>query len=412
MRTTGVVRASFFPFFPEFIMPIVKLTPPFIANGLTCPDGKSRVEWCCADTPGLYIEVRANRPGHGTYYLRYKDATGKTCHQKIGRTDDISLADARKQAKTLKAEIALGADPRGEAKRQKEVPTLDEFFTTHYLPFAMPRKRSWRRDEELYRLRIAGKFGHLRLNQLTRQAIQTFHTGLLDGGLSAASADHHIKLIRRMLNLAIEWDLLDRNPIKGIALFNQDNKVEHYLNDEQLERLLTVLREDENRSICRIAMFLLSTGCRLNEALQGTWTQIDRKNRVWRIPALNSKSKRMRSVPLNDSALHILDQLDTEGTYEHLFINHKTRKPYANVYKVWTRIRDKAGLPHLRLHDLRHGFASLLISGGRTLYEVQQILGHSDPKVTMRYAHLSSKALQEAARSGSVIVKSGDSAAA
>lgn len=120
----------------------------------------------------------------------------------------------------------------------------------------------------------------------------------------------------------------------------------------------------------------------------------------------------MRSVPLNDSALHILDQLDTEGTYEHLFINHKTRKPYANVYKVWTRIRDKAGLPHLRLHDLRHGFASLLISGGRTLYEVQQILGHSDPKVTMRYAHLSSKALQEAARSGSVIVKSGDNAAA
>lgn len=60
MRTTGMAWASYCPFFPEFIMPIVKLTPPFIANGLTCPDGKSRVEWCCADTPGLYIEVRAN----------------------------------------------------------------------------------------------------------------------------------------------------------------------------------------------------------------------------------------------------------------------------------------------------------------------------------------------------------------
>ncbi len=386
-------------------MPIVKLTPAFVTSELHCPDGKTRVEWCCADTPGLYIEVRASKPGHGTYYLRYKDATGKTCHQKIGRTDDISLADARKRAKTLKAEIALGADPRGEAKKQKEVPTMNEFFTETYLPHAMPRKRSWKRDEQLFRLRIAGKFGHLRLNQLSRQQVQSFHTGLLDEGLSAASADHHIKLIRRMLNLAIEWDLLDRNPLKGITLFNVDNKVENYLSDDQLDRLLTVLREDDNRNICRIAMFLLSTGCRLNEALQGTWSQIDRKNRVWRIPATNSKSKRMRSVPLNDSALHVLDQLDTEGTFDYLFINLKTGKPYANIQKVWVRIRAKAGLPHLRLHDLRHGFASLLISRGRTLYEVQQILGHSDPKVTMRYAHLSSKALQEAASSGSVVVK-------
>lgn len=389
-------------------MPIVKLTPTFINHNLTCPPGKSRIEYCCADTAGLYVEVRPNHPGRGSYYLRYKDATGKTCHQKLGRTEDISLADARKQAKTLKAEIALGADPRGEAKRQKEVPFLNDFFNDTYLPYAVPRKRSWKRDEQLFRLRISEKFGHLRLNQLSRQAIQSFHTDLLDEGLSPASADHHIKLIRRMLNLAIEWEMLEKSPVKGIPLFNQDNKVEHYLSDEQLERLLTVLREDDNRSICRIAMFLLSTGCRLNEALQGTWTQIDRKNRVWRIPALNSKSKRMRSVPLNDSALHVLDQLDTEGKFEHVFINHKTRKPYANVYKVWIRIREKAGLPHLRLHDLRHGFASLLISGGRTLYEVQQILGHSDPKVTMRYAHLSSKALQDAARSGSVIVTEGD----
>lgn len=412
-----MVSAPYCPFFKDFIMPIVKLTPAFIANELTCPDGKGRIEWCCADTPGLYVEVRANKPGHGTYYLRYKDATGKTCHQKLGRTEDISIADARKRAKTQKAEIALGADPRGEAKRQKEVPTLNDFFNDTYLPHAIPRKRSWQRDEQLFRLRIGGRFGHLRLNQLSRQAIQLFHTELLDEGLSAASADHHIKLIRRMLNLAIEWEMLEKNPIKGIALFNQDNKVEHYLSDEQLERLLTVLREDENRSICRIAMFLLSTGCRLNEALQATWAQIDRRNRVWRIPALNSKSKRMRSVPLNESALHILDQLETEVEFEHIFINRLTRKPYTNVYKVWTRIRAKAGLPHLRLHDLRHGFASLLISGGRTLYEVQQILGHSDPKVTMRYAHLSSRALQDAARSGSVIikpetaiVKSGDSA--
>ena len=159
-------------------------------------------------------------------------------------------------------------------------------------------------------------------------------------------------------------------------------------------------------------MFLLSTGCRLNEALQAKWEHIDRANCVWRIPATNSKSKRMRSVPLNPSALHVLDQLDTEGEFDHVFINHQSRLPYTTIMKVWIRLRNKAELPKLRIHDLRHGFASLLVSSGRTLYEVQQILGHSDPKVTMRYSHLSTRALQDAANSASVIVRSDQSAAA
>ena len=89
----------------------------------------------------------------------------------------------------------------------------------------------------------------------------------------------------------------------------------------------------------------------------------------------------------------------------HLFINRYTGKPYTTITKVWHRIREKAGLGHLRLHDLRHMYASFLVNSGRTLYEVQQILGHSDPKVTMRYAHLSTEALQEAANSASVRIE-------
>ena len=88
----------------------------------------------------------------------------------------------------------------------------------------------------------------------------------------------------------------------------------------QLEGLLQVLRTDENRAVCRIALFLLSTGCRLNEALRATWGQVERERRVWRIPASNSKSKRMRSVPLNDSALEVLGELATEGRFEHVFV--------------------------------------------------------------------------------------------
>ena len=221
----------------------------------------------------------------------------------------------------------------------------------------------------------------------------------------ATAADHHVKLIRHALNLAVEWSMLDRDPTTGVPLFNVDNKVEHYLDAEQLDRLLVVLRGDPNRAVCGIALFLLSTGCRLNEALRATWAQIDRVSRVWRIPAANSKSKRVRSVPLNDSALDVISRLDTEGKFENLFVNLQSGKPYTTIMKVWGRLRGKAGLPHLRIHDLRHSYASMLVNAGRSVYEVQQILGHSDPSVTQRYAHLSSKSLQEAANTASVAMR-------
>lgn len=386
-------------------MPIVKLTESFIRNNPQCPEAKPRIEYCDSELPGLYVEVRATSPGQGTYYLRYKDSTGKTCHQKIARTADIGLVEARKQAKTLKAEIALGSDPRAEEKARLAVLTFAEFFEQQYLPYVTPRKRSWGRDEELYRLRIKAVFGHKRLNQITRQQIQSFHTALMHEGLAAATCNHHIKLMKHALNLAIDWGMLDKNPVARVSLFFEDNKIEHYLNDTELERLLTVLHANRNSPVSLIALFLLSTGCRLNEVLSAKWSDVDLDKGVFTIRAINSKSKRLRAVPLNGTALEVLKQLDTQGRFDHLFINRKTGKPYVNITKVWQRLRTAAGLKHLRLHDLRHQYASFLVNNGRTLYEVQQILGHSDPKVTMRYAHLSTRALQEAANSASIKIK-------
>src|SRR5664279_4632776 len=102
-----------------------------------------------------------------------------------------------------------------------------------------------------------------------------------------------------------------------------DNRLEHYLDPAELARLLTVLSTDDNRAVCNAALFLLSTGARLNEALAATWDQIDRQSRVWRIPPAASKSKRVRSVPLNDSAMELLEvlaKLDPERKSPHLFM--------------------------------------------------------------------------------------------
>jgi integrase len=373
---------------------------------LVCPEGKRRVEYVDKGGTGLYVEVRATSPGQGTYYLRYKDADGKTCHQKIGRTDDLDLDAARSKARKLKAEITLGKDPRAEDRARKAVLTLDDFFKDHYLPHAKVHKRTWKKDSELYDLRLKRVFGSTRLDRIKRHEIQSFHVALKNDGLSPAYADHFVKLLRHALNLAVEWEMLERNPASRVHLFNADNRVEHYLDDDQLERLLAVLRADteRNHTARMVALFLLSTGARLNEALRAKWQEVDRDNRVWRIPAATSKSKKVRSVPLNASALEVLDRLDTEDDSEWLFVNRRTGKPLTTIHKVWERLRKKAGLPHLRIHDLRHMYASFLVNSGRTLYEVQQILGHRDPVVTQRYAHLSSRALRDAADAASTAI--------
>ena len=211
--------------------------------------------------------------------------------------------------------------------------------------------------------------------------------------------------MRRLLNLAVQWEMLEKNTLTRIPLMKVDNQVERYLTDEEVQRLVPVLTTDLAYGASYILLFLLSTGARLNEAMQAKWEQIDVQTGVWRIPAKNSKSKKGRAVPLNDSALWVLGQLWTKDKHPHLFVNEATNKPFVTITRAWYRLRAKAGIEGLRIHDLRHSFASFLVNGGRSLYEVQQILGHSDPKVTMRYAHLSTKALQEAANAASVIVR-------
>lgn len=241
------------------------------------------------------------------------------------------------------------------------------------------------------------------MDTITRKQLIDFHLSLKDEGLAGATCDHFVKLTRSMYNLAIQWGVISDNPASKIALFNEPNQVEHYLTDEQLRTLLVVLQTDENRMVSNIALFLLSTGARLSEALNAKWDQIDLQHRTWKIPALNSKSKRVRSVPLNDSLFEVLNAIQPCGELRtgYLFTNPRTNDRVKTVHRAWYKIRDKAGVPFLRIHDLRHMYASFLVNAGRSLYEVQQVLGHSSPQVTQRYAHLSTETLQAAATAAS-----------
>lgn len=384
-------------------MPVIKLTQDAINKGLPCPEGQTRIEYCDKELPGLII-ILSGASLNSTYFLRYKNAASKTSYIKIGRTNSVTLADARKKAKLLKLEVSNGADPANDKRVMKAVPTFSEFYEEYYKPYAYAHKRSASSDHQLYKCRLESRYGNLRLNQITKTMLISFHNELKESGLAGATCDHYLKFLRQAFNRAIAWELVKDNPAAGVKLFNLDNKMENYLDAEQLERLFNVLKTDPNRPVCLIIMMAICTGARLNEILCATWSQINRETRTWKIPALNNKGKKVRSVPLNNSSLDIINQLDTEGEFEYLFINRVTGKPYRSIHKYWGKLRERANMRKIRIHDMRHTHASLMVNSGRTILEVSRILGHSSVKVTERYTHLSTSTLQDASNSASIII--------
>jgi len=378
-------------------MSVLKLSQEGISK-LRCPDDKRSVQICDAQHRGLLLELRRTDPEHPTWYIRYKSRdTGKTRYVRLGHFPDLSLADAREKAKDVQAEIRLGSDPRAEEDAKKAVPLFSDYMIDTYLPYVRTHLRTASKLEEYFRLRLRKAFGHKRLNQIKRRDIQIFHSRLREEGLAPASCNLYLRTLKTAMSKAILWQMMDPpNPAVGIKQY-QECQIANYLDEKQSQRLLSVLRSDSNRMVCNIILYLLSTGARLNEALRARWEHVDIEHRVWHVPATNSKSGKIRAIPLNDSAIDVLNQVGTKDKSEWVFPSRRNSGlPFTSIQRVWSRLRKAADLEHVRCHDLRHTAASYMAQAGISLYTIQGVLGHSSPVVTQRYAHLSTKTLQDA----------------
>jgi len=297
----------------------------------------------------------------------------------------------------------LGSDPSGAAKKQRAVCTFSEYFENDYLPFIKQTKRSYRDDENRVRQHLIAEFGNLPLNKISSKQISDLHLRLKQSGLKGATCDHHLRILKTMFARAVRLEIIADNPASRVQLFREPNLVENNLTDEQLQRFIHVLRSHKNRTACHVILLLLGTGARLSEGLTGTWENINLDKRTWKIEASISKNKKVRYVPLNDSAIETLNMIqpDKEKRIGYLFLNPKTGKRLAGVHGAFKKIREEAGIPFFRIHDTRHLYASFLVESGRTLYETQLALGHSSPFVTQRYAHLSQSSLLAASDAAS-----------
>lgn len=382
-----------------------------IVNGLKCESGKSHEEYCDLQVPGLLVYCTSSPTYIPKYQVRGKNSSGTNQLVTLGSIRELTLANAR--ALALRTKLSRAAMAKTESRNAALPPaemTWNTFIADHYAPFSYAHLRSAKKYTQLDRIYVAPIFGDKPLSMITRKAAQDMHVEIVEKKkMSPATADHVIKYMRAALNKAIQYEFLERNPLKNFDLFLVDNQVNNILTDAQMQRLLSVLLTDKNRSVCQILMLLLSTGARMNEVLSATWKNVSLEGRSLKVDAIRSKSKRSRSIPLNDSAMWVIEQLTSRDKSDYLFpspvfANEGKDLPYRGIFRTWRRIQKLAKI-NIRAHDLRHGFASMLISSNRTLFEVQTCLGHSDPKTTMRYAHLSSSALMAAANTASVIVK-------
>ena len=203
--------------------------------------------------------------------------------------------------------------------------------------------------------------------------------------------------MRYIFNLAIRWETpgITQNPTAGIRLFDENNQKERYLTQVEAHQLYAAVVKSDNPMLRYIVPMLILTGARKREVLDARWSDLDLDRRQWRIPV--TKSGKVRFVPLSDGVLNLLGTIPKRSGCPWIFPNPKTNKPFISIYYSWDTARKDAGLDDVRMHDLRHSFASFLVNSGRSIYEVQKILGHTQIKTTQRYAHLAQETLLDAA---------------
>ena len=381
-------------------MPVLKLSQGLLES--LNSRGKDKEDFFDSTTKGLMVQVRAS--GRKTYYFRERGEDGKTIQLKIADADAIRLTVVRelikqRRAAQAKAALATFANPMAEAlvappsESAASSPLLATFVREAYLPFIRTYKRSYSCDVSLLNNHVLPFFGDKQLHELTKSDLVDF--------INTRRATHKpgtinrvIILMRYIYNLALKWETpgVDKNRVSGTPLLEENNKKERFLTSEEVDRLVYCVKISRNPMLKYIFPGLILTGARKQELLKSRWVDFDFDTKIWRIPM--SKSGKARHAPISDSLELLLNSIPK--TCEWVFANPKTLKPFTSFFYSWDTARCQAGLDDVRVHDLRHSFASFLVNNGRSLYEVQRILGHTQIKTTQRYAHLDQSSLLSA----------------
>ena len=359
-----------------------------------------------SEVAGFGIRVTAN--GARSYVLRYTTRAGRERTYTIGDATVWRATDARDKARELRREIEDGGDPLGAIEEERVAPTiadLIERFRAEHLPKKRPGTA--RDYESLIRLHVGPHFGqHTKVADVRFEDVDALHRKVTKAG-SPYSANRCVTVLSKMFALAVRWHMRETNPVKGIER-NVEHHRRRYLSGDELVRLTRALNKHSNKEAADAIRLLLLTGARRGEVLSMRWDDV--ADGVWSKPPSSTKQKEHHQVPLSAPALQLLSDIRKRQRprTDFVFASYGTSRHLVELKASWRQVTRAAGIEGLRIHDLRHSYASQLVSGGASLPLIGALLGHSNPTTTARYAHLFHDPLRAATEKvGAVIAAAG-----
>ena len=378
----------------------MKLTDKLI-KGLVAPERGNRIAYD-DDVKGFGIRVTA--AGAKAFILTYWSA-GRQRRYTIGRYPDWPLATARAEAKKLKLGLrANGSDPLARLEAERSAPTMANLCQRYLEEHASKKRAASRADDAgMIRAFVLPAFGPKKVAEITFSDCDGLHRKITRRG-TKHRANRVIALLSKAFNLSIRWGWRPDNPCKGIER-NPEGKRTRYLSADELVRLTEVLAEHDDQQAANTIRLLLLTGARSGEVFGARWADLDLENGVWTKPGHTTKQRTEHRVPLSAPALELLTALRAQAADDAGFVfrgRHGGRR--FDLKKPWPKICTAAGITGVRVHDLRHTYASLLASAGFSLPMIGALLGHTQPGTTHRYAHLFDDPLRQATeRVGAII---------
>jgi integrase len=330
------------------------------------------------ELPGFALRLT---PGRKTFIVE-KRLNTRLHRVTIGAYGIYTVEQARQKAHAMLQAIFEGHDPAQERRERRQELTWGE-LSELYLVRHAPRKRTAWNDRNMLN-RYFDAWQHRRLSSLTRKDVTLLHHHI--GETAPYAANRVVALTRKMFNLARVWGVyLGENPATGIELFPEEKR-DRFVQPDELPKLFEALRDEPNTYIKSAFLLALLTGARRGEVLAMRWTDVDLEQALWRIP--HTKARRPHWLPLPQPVITLLQALPRMHDNPYVFPGRNGEGHLINIAKAWTRIRIRAGLKDVRIHDLRRTLGSWLATSGESLPLIGRALNHTQVSTTAIYARL------------------------
>jgi integrase len=363
-------------------------------------EGRMKREWKPdSKVTGLGLLVLPS--GVETWYLRYREPSGKQQHHKIGRADILNRTLAREEAHKILAAVARGHAPTSARQELRRGPDMTDLYqrllAEHYPKLRPGTAKNYQSNWDVH---IIPKLGRQKVQMITSADVMR-----LLSRIRPIQANRTLAVLRKAFNLSILWGLRADNPCAKVPA-NTERKRRRYLSGEERQRLVAALGAIATSPLrwrfAQLVRLLMLTGCRVSEICRARWEWFDEKAGLLAIPAEHHKTGehtgQKRVVHIPPAGILILRELRLRSNTQWIIAGQDDG--YLVGYQnLWEELMVLAEIKDLKCHDLRHHWASVAITKvGLTLPQVGNLLGHASPLTTSRYAHLLEDGAQAMAR--------------